>query len=895
MMAKTKARSRKATRKTALTQARLNAIETRLRAVMPEADAQALKHFLVGALGKVTDTGLPIAAKRAAEKLTSRSLYESEAMVDPSRLFASGLFSQYNPSVLVTRQGLAIFDEMMMDEQVKMAMSFKVLATLAPGWEVRSPGDEEDDWEVTQFVRDSFTNFDGGWHQALKKIMRALRYGFSICEKIYAKPKDAPPWAEGKATLRKLNEIKPHYLDFDMNAFGDVLAVIQRWTPGTSSSIPEKLFSLEKFVHYAFDREHENPYGKSDLEAAYRPWWAKDNAYKWLTVMLERYGMPPLFLFYNPDEYLPNQVESLKRIMRNIQNATNGILPRASEESLEFWTQQIGQGSKDIFLGALGRFDVDIAKAILMPSHIGATSETKDQGSGGSMARSNVHFKMFMFVILELQKDLAQVVNSQIIKQLCDLNFPNLKSYPEMVLNGVDDEIETKIFELWDKLVTGKVVGRIEDDETYIRSALGMPKNENVVLEDLPGDAALKSKEKLAKEGIVFGGDDEPNKKGKNPFGGKEKKPGGASEMPFEEQSPEMRTFAEEHEGVWVRLENGHSICVKRHAWDGSKQYAEEGGVWRTIRGRRVFIRDGESVDDALARSLKPKADSVFIRVGESVEDGEFDWEVTATYPIGPDVSMSDYGKDGKKGLIEARGELAKQLGIDVSAIGERGRFGGTTPKWEVTLDSGIAKTPAEAKAAGEKAKAKHKDYAELEAQYAFNPNQPRDPKGSATGGQWTGASDAEVDEAKKKLKAMPKDKTGYLHLEDVFGKKRVDMDGKKAEFWYDHLEVASPFGPFAAGKGLWKEREVKIADLVFAETDVGRREVFRMLDERKDIAAAAKSSGEFAYAIKDSRHGLILMDGHHRMMAAHLLGRKTMTLRVVDGMKYKKLIQELM
>ena len=32
---------------------------------------------------------------------------------------------------------------------------------------------------------------------------------------------------------------------------------------------------------------------------------------------------------------------------------------------------------------------------------------------------------------------------------------------------------------------------------------------------------------------------------------------------------------------------------------------ADEGGVWRTISGRKVFIKDGESVSDAMKRSGK--------------------------------------------------------------------------------------------------------------------------------------------------------------------------------------------------------------------------------------------------------------------------------------------------
>lgn len=530
--------ARKASAKAVKSALSAAAVDARLsKSTLPEQDREALRSFLLGA--DLTSAGL-----RSVEKLSASQLSEALAFVDPSRIFASGLFNAYNPSLLVTRKGLAIYDQMKMDEQVKLALTFKKLAVIAPGWAIESPEDQEDDWEVTSFVKDNLTNFEGGWSSALKKIMTALEYGFSVSEKIFLEPKDAPAWAPGKLTLEKLNGVKPHFIDFEMDMYGTLLSIIQRWTPGIPTTIPERQMPPDKFVHYAYDQEHENPYGKSDLEAAYRPWWVKDNAYKWFATLLERYGLPPFFLFYDPNDYQGNQVDALKRIVKSIQNATMGLLPRTKPEGLEFWNQPIGgKGSHEMFISALGRFDLDIAKAILMPSHIGGTTETKDQGSGGSLARSQVHFKMFMFVISELQREVATIINAQVVRQLCDLNFPKLKSYPLFKFNSVDDEVEIKIFELWEKLVTGKIVGRLPDDETHLRAALGFPKNDKPVLEPLPSDAMLEAKAKADAEAKK-----NPEKKGA---------------VPFEEQTEEMRAFADENEGEWWYV-IGEPMCLRK-------------------------------------------------------------------------------------------------------------------------------------------------------------------------------------------------------------------------------------------------------------------------------------------------------------------------------------------
>ena len=149
---------------------------------------------------------LPASGEAPPPPPSLEAMKRAEAYVNPSRLISARLFIPYNPSVLVTRKGLALFDQMALDEQVKASLSFKVLAVLAGGWEVVSPGDEEEDWEVTEFVRSVLEFFPGGWGAALKKMLRALKYGYSVCEKVYAErtygTTNIRRWAHGWLLLR---------------------------------------------------------------------------------------------------------------------------------------------------------------------------------------------------------------------------------------------------------------------------------------------------------------------------------------------------------------------------------------------------------------------------------------------------------------------------------------------------------------------------------------------------------------------------------------------------------------------------------------------------------------------------------------------------------------------
>jgi hypothetical protein len=480
-----------------------------------------------------------------------KMLRDAQAYVDPSRLFGGKLSLPYNPSVLVTRKGLNIYDQMKLDPQVKSALLFKKHAVLASGWEVISPGDQPEDWEVTTMVRDCFTMLPGGMTRVLRALMLGIDYGYSITEKVYSEGSGS---LKGKLALARLISAKPHYFDFATDAHGQILMLLQKYVPGRASGGASAFleFPPDKFVVYTHQQEFENPYGRSDLEAAYMPWWVKDNAYKWLAVALERYGMPPLFLMYNPNTYQDAQVGELKKIVKGIQNATLGVIPRGQKDDLEFWSAQLGGQAKDIFIGALQHFDADIAKALLQPSLTGFSGEGTGAQSHGSLARANVSWKAFMYIVKEIQTQLTTVINEQVVRQLCDLNYPNLQSYPQFKFARLDEETQLELFNTWLALVEGKVVNRIEDDEPHIRAALGFPENENPVLEPLPTAAT--------------------------PGGGKDKIPGipDAKVLQHSELSEEMRAFAEETGGTWVDV-GGQVACYAE--WDESKHPRQPSGT----------------------------------------------------------------------------------------------------------------------------------------------------------------------------------------------------------------------------------------------------------------------------------------------------------------------------
>jgi phage gp29-like protein len=492
-----------------------------------------------------------------------KDLTTAVAHVDPSKLTSSWQQSAYNPSWLVTRKGLAIYDQMKRDEQVKAALKFKKDSVLAAGWEIASPGDQEDTWEVTEFVREALEKVEGGLNGVLVDVLTALDYGYSVSERVYAE-EDIGKW-KNKLILKRVQSLKPHYIDFVTDEFGQLQGILQQIVGQYGDPLPPA-----KFIIYTHAKEFGNFYGIADLEAAYRPWWVKDNAYKWLAVTLERYGMAPLFALYDPSSYSPALVDELKKVIKGIQNASLGVIPRASAEALELWSQNLNKGSSELFLLALDRFDQHLARAVLVPDLIGMSSNT---GQTGSLARSQSNQDSFLQVVMQLQQNVATaVMNAQVIPQLCDLNWPSLQSYPIFSFLPFTDIQRLEIIKTWTTLVGGQVVNKIEDDETHIRKVMGFPENENPEVIAPPPPVQPGVGVDAQGKPIKLGPDGQPLKLGPDgrPWKGPPKAPGEKKPNPFEkkleqdELSDEMCTFAEEHDAVWMEMEDGQRVAVPK-------------------------------------------------------------------------------------------------------------------------------------------------------------------------------------------------------------------------------------------------------------------------------------------------------------------------------------------
>jgi phage gp29-like protein len=396
-----------------------------------------------------------VAAWHAATKPPKKPRQGEVSHADPSRLFPKQ-FAAYNPDELVARKGYRVYDEMRRDDQVKAALTFKKQSVIASGWEVYPPEGKDDEWEPAAFLEESLKAVEGTLDHALTEVLTALDYGFSVTEKVWTE-------RDGKIVLQALKTRHPHEWELQTDEYGNLTGLRQ----------VNRDYPKDKFVVYTHEREFGNWYGHSDLNAAYRPWWTKKNAYQWMAMLLERMGIPPIFALYNPEDYQGAQTSAINQMLRNLQAATVGSVPRPNADSLEMWAPELAGQVSTVFIPAFEMFNKDISRALLMPGLIGMTDDSQQ----GSLARSEVHFDVFMLVLEFLRRDMQELMREHVVELMMALNFPALKKpeYPTWRFRPLTSDDREQILTTWGSLVGSKVVTPQDQDETHVRELLKFP------------------------------------------------------------------------------------------------------------------------------------------------------------------------------------------------------------------------------------------------------------------------------------------------------------------------------------------------------------------------------------------------------------------------------------
>lgn len=411
-----------------------------------------------------------------------------------------------NPDALVRTKGLKIYRDMLEDDQVQACIQLRKHARLSSPWTIVSAEDGNTEADMyADFIKHVLERLDGAFEDNLYEIYSAIEYGFSLSELILLILPDGP--FAGKIGIQAIKTREPYNYDFKVDAFGNLeglvqiglkasnvsptlgggMTIVPNATTRTAGSFEygtlQNPYPIDKFIIYSYNSQFGNPYGRSDLLPAFRPFFSKKIVMRFWNIWLERYASPFIWAEVDPSVILKKgSMDEIDDFLKNLSTRAGFRAPKGVKlNSIE--TSSSAQSAYEMTVEAHNRF---ISHAILFPNLLGFTGSQGSGGSGGSYALGKTHMDAFIWILNKMGRDTQEtIVGDQIIKRLMKLNFPNPdpKLYPKFKFEGVDeDSINTRAM----IIKTLSDAGFVSNEEEWVREFLTLPKKEEGIVLSRP-------------------------------------------------------------------------------------------------------------------------------------------------------------------------------------------------------------------------------------------------------------------------------------------------------------------------------------------------------------------------------------------------------------------------
>lgn len=427
-----------------------------------------LADYATGAItrwtGQMDDAAGPAGAGR---RVLTSAIMKEWTMAAQALLYQT---FDYNPDDLVQTKGqhVKLYQQMVRDPYVKAGLAIKKLSVLRLPTEILPASAFTQDQEIAKFVEAQFEAMDTPWHQFLWGILDAANVGYSIGEINY-RPIDRGEWA-GKIGWSTVKSKDPYAFTFRIAMNGDVEAIVQRFGSamaprGRDAISPSSAmyeFPPYKFIVSSFQPLYANPYGNSDLRAAYRAYFIKDWAWKFRAIFMEKWGSPTVVGSF-PNGTSEARRQQLEEVLESIQQETTLTIPEdlkielirvATTGNITEYERAISDLNKEILVGLLGSFL--------------AVEEGKRTGA---RSQGQVHLWIAKLFIEALVYTVQEDINRQMIRRLVDMNYPNVEKYPKLKFEL--SRVEELLTEM--ELDTGLQLMGMPIDADYVAKKYGRP------------------------------------------------------------------------------------------------------------------------------------------------------------------------------------------------------------------------------------------------------------------------------------------------------------------------------------------------------------------------------------------------------------------------------------
>jgi len=371
--------------------------------------------------------------------------------------FISG--EEYNSDLTGTTK-FTIYDKMRKgDASVATALKVVKLPLRSANWYVEPASEEKEDVEIAKFIEHNLKKeMSITWDDFLRQALLMLDYGVFIFEKVFTYVE-----YEGKQYIgwKKFAPRHPRtVLKWAIKENND--GIVQQKIGGGEANIP-----MEKLLVFVNDKEGDNWEGISLLRTAYKHWFFKDIFEQIDAMAFERQGLGVPYCKV-PKGANAKDKGNAKTLVKNLRanEKAHVVYPDGWEvgfldmnsKSTRDPEKSIMHHQRSIVLNVLAQF-------LMLGSSDGS----------GSRALSEDHSALFFDSLQAVAKQILDVINKYAIKQLVDINFPELKRYPLLKVDDIGS-IDKKAFsDMMETLVGEELIKSDDELENYIRKELDLP------------------------------------------------------------------------------------------------------------------------------------------------------------------------------------------------------------------------------------------------------------------------------------------------------------------------------------------------------------------------------------------------------------------------------------
>lgn len=400
--------------------------------------------------------------KQAKTRKQQLAAAKQSLMVDLGKsgvVVLNGIISmeEYN-SDLQGLKGLKIWNKMRKsDATVRASLKAIKLPIRSANWYVDAGGDTPGDEEAQRVVEHSLfeqINFD----RFLREGMTSFDFGFSLFEQQYMVVD-----IEGKEYigLKKMAFMKQD--------------TIRKWEakdgePGvtqqirTGENIPIEDWKLTRFT---FEQEGDNYEGESILRPAYRHWYTKDKLYQIDAIAQEKQGLGTLKI-KAPAGAKDDQKEAAKEVAREQRANEENYIEEPEGFEIEFMDMK-AKTTREIMPSILHHDRQIFVNVMAQFLTIGS------QESSGSFSASQDQSPLFIMALQTAAKEIAEVINATVVRNIVDANGIKVTKYPEVKFNRIGQESISVFSTALKNMVDAGLITPDEEIEAYLRDVMHLP------------------------------------------------------------------------------------------------------------------------------------------------------------------------------------------------------------------------------------------------------------------------------------------------------------------------------------------------------------------------------------------------------------------------------------